>query len=176
MLFVDLIYVRHAMLTRLPILDSTAAATCASYPSKVSISDVHYINVTGTSSGAEKQLVADLVCSATCYNITASGTHLSPPSGAPMYTCKNIANLSAVRFLSHRAAIFTKHDSRSISLARRENIFVHLFETSRCSVPHALFTRLLLIRANTTHDQSNLCMMYDICSDVIQLKIDIIIL
>jgi galacturan 1,4-alpha-galacturonidase len=66
------------------------------YPSKLSISDVHFINVTGTSSGAEKQLVADLECSSMCYNITATGTRLAPPSGVPQYTCKNIASTSQV--------------------------------------------------------------------------------
>lgn len=53
-------------------------------------------NVTGTSSGAEKQVVVDIECSAACQNITANGTQLAPPSGAPSYVCKNIASTAQV--------------------------------------------------------------------------------
>ncbi|EIN05315.1 hypothetical protein PUNSTDRAFT_146014 [Punctularia strigosozonata HHB-11173 SS5] len=77
---------------------STAAATCAEFPSTLSISDVHYINVTGTSSGAEKQVVVDLECSANCTDITAVGTNITPPSGSPEYVCKNIVSASDLDF------------------------------------------------------------------------------
>ncbi|KZT22387.1 glycoside hydrolase family 28 protein [Neolentinus lepideus HHB14362 ss-1] len=77
---------------------STDAAVCAQYPSTLSISDVHYYNITGTSSGKERGLVADLECSAECQDITASGTSLSPPNGTAAYTCKNIASVSQLDF------------------------------------------------------------------------------
>ncbi|EED84983.1 hypothetical protein POSPLDRAFT_105711 [Postia placenta Mad-698-R] len=38
----------------------TSASECAEYPSQLSISDIHYINMTGTSSGAEGSVVVDL--------------------------------------------------------------------------------------------------------------------
>lgn len=78
----------------------TPAATCAQYPSTLAISDVHYHNVTGTSSGKYKQVVVDIECSATCQNITADGTKLAPPSGAAAYTCKNIASTAQVRIFT----------------------------------------------------------------------------
>lgn len=74
----------------------TSAATCASYPSKVSISDVHYINVTGT--GGKNKEVVSLVCSDTCQNITASGTRLVGTSGSSQYFCTNIASTSSLDF------------------------------------------------------------------------------
>jgi len=79
---------------------STAAAICAAYPSKVSISNVHYFNVTGMSSGAENATVVTLECSEPCTNFTAAGTHLLPPAkfGAPEYLCANITNPSALDF------------------------------------------------------------------------------
>lgn len=41
----------------------TAASVCAEFPSRLTISDVHYINVTGTASAAEKGVVVSLECS-----------------------------------------------------------------------------------------------------------------
>ncbi|TBU59413.1 pectin lyase-like protein [Dichomitus squalens] len=77
---------------------STPAATCAQFPSNLSISDVHYINVTGTSSGAEGSVVVDLECSDTCEDITATGTKLTPKNGTAEYICKNIASTSELDF------------------------------------------------------------------------------
>ena len=57
------------------------------------------INVTGTSSGAEGNVVADLECSDTCEDITATGTKLSPKNGTAEFICKNIASTSEVRWL-----------------------------------------------------------------------------
>ncbi|SDA02301.1 BZ3500_MvSof-1268-A1-R1_Chr7-3g09624 [Microbotryum saponariae] len=66
-------------------------AYCAQFLSKMKISDVHYINVTGTASGKYKDVVALLDCSSECTNITAKGTHLSlPTSDTPVYICHNI--------------------------------------------------------------------------------------
>jgi galacturan 1,4-alpha-galacturonidase len=39
------------------------AATCAKYPSKVNISDIKFVNITGTSSGKLGNVVAELRCS-----------------------------------------------------------------------------------------------------------------
>ncbi|KAI0642765.1 pectin lyase-like protein [Trametes meyenii] len=77
---------------------STAANVCAKYPSNLTISDVHYINVTGTSSGKEGPVVVDLECSDTCEDITAVNTHISTLKGAPEYVCKNIASTNQLDF------------------------------------------------------------------------------
>ncbi|SGY20234.1 BQ5605_C017g08542 [Microbotryum silenes-dioicae] len=65
---------------------------CTKFPSKMTVSDVHYINVTGTSSGKYKDVVALLDCSKECTGITAIGTHLSlpTPSTPPVYNCHNV--------------------------------------------------------------------------------------
>lgn len=76
----------------------TSASLCAEYPSNLTISDVHFINVTGTSSGAEKGMVVDLECSTQCEDITATGTHLSAPDGNTTYICVNIASESELDF------------------------------------------------------------------------------
>jgi len=77
---------------------STPAATCEEYPSTLSISDVHYINVTGISSGQEGSVVVDLECSAECEDITATGTQLTAPNGTATYVCANIATLNELDF------------------------------------------------------------------------------
>jgi galacturan 1,4-alpha-galacturonidase len=41
----------------------TAAATCSQFPSNLTISDVHYINVHGTASASQNGVVASLKCS-----------------------------------------------------------------------------------------------------------------
>lgn len=74
----------------------TSASTCASYPSKVLISDIHYIDVTGT--GTKKAEVVSLVCSDVCTDITATGTHLVGTGGGSEYFCTNIASLSSLDF------------------------------------------------------------------------------
>jgi len=76
----------------------TTAAECEEYPSTLSISDVHYINVYGTSSGADGSTVVSLVCSEECEDITATGTHLTAPDGDATYTCQNIATLNELDF------------------------------------------------------------------------------
>ncbi|KIJ62472.1 glycoside hydrolase family 28 protein [Hydnomerulius pinastri MD-312] len=76
----------------------TDADICAEYPSKLTISDVHYINVHGMSSGNEGDVVVDLECSSECYDITATGTNLTSPSGTAVYYCENIATESELDF------------------------------------------------------------------------------
>ena len=49
----------------------TPAATCAQFPSTLSIADVHFINITGTSSGAAKGVVVSMKCSTYVYFSTA---------------------------------------------------------------------------------------------------------
>jgi galacturan 1,4-alpha-galacturonidase len=56
------------------------------------------INVTGTSSGLEKQKVVDIECSTQCQDITAVGTHLTPPNGTATYTCLNVASAAELDF------------------------------------------------------------------------------
>jgi polygalacturonase len=73
----------------------TSSSTCASYPSKVIISDIHYINVTGTSTSKE---VVSLVCSDICQDITATGTNLVGTSGTSEYYCTNIASTADLDF------------------------------------------------------------------------------
>lgn len=74
----------------------TAAATCASFPSKVAISDVHYVNVTGT--GSKSKEVVSMMCSDVCGNITAQGTRLVGTSGSSQYFCTNIASTADLDF------------------------------------------------------------------------------
>ncbi|KAI0077403.1 pectin lyase-like protein [Panus rudis PR-1116 ss-1] len=77
---------------------STPADVCAQFPSNLTISDVHYINVTGTSSGAEGDVVVDMECSAQCNDITATGTHITSPNGTATYVCKNIMSANQLDF------------------------------------------------------------------------------
>jgi hypothetical protein len=69
----------------------TSASTCASYPSGILISDIHYIGVTGT--GTKSKEVVSLACSDVCTDITATGTHLVGTSGHSEYFRTNIASL-----------------------------------------------------------------------------------
>jgi len=73
---------------------------CAEYPGKLSISDVHYINVHGTSSGKNNATVVQMECSAQCSDITAKQTSLRPPAyyWTPAYWCRNIQSLSSLDF------------------------------------------------------------------------------
>ncbi|CAL1699407.1 unnamed protein product [Somion occarium] len=77
---------------------STDPDICAEFPSTVTISDVHYINITGTSSGSEGTVVVDIECSAQCTNITATGTNLSSPDGNATFVCKNIQSVDQLDF------------------------------------------------------------------------------
>ncbi|KIL00164.1 glycoside hydrolase family 28 protein [Paxillus rubicundulus Ve08.2h10] len=77
---------------------STPAQVCAKYPSKLVISDVHYINVHGTSSGNKGHLVAELECTSECHDITATGTNLTSPKGPARYYCQNIASETLLDF------------------------------------------------------------------------------
>lgn len=74
----------------------TSAATCKSYPSKVLINDIHYINVTGKGSKSKK--VVSLVCSDVCEGITAKGTKLVGTSGSGQFFCTNIGSLTSLDF------------------------------------------------------------------------------
>lgn len=57
------------------------------------ISDVHFINVTGTASKKAGNVVASLACSSACDGFTSSGTSLKTANGtAPVYDCANITN------------------------------------------------------------------------------------
>ncbi|PCH35370.1 hypothetical protein WOLCODRAFT_80111 [Wolfiporia cocos MD-104 SS10] len=76
----------------------TSTAQCEEYPSNLTISDVHYINVTGTSSGADGSVVVSLVCSEECEDITATSTNLTAPDGQATYVCENIASISELDF------------------------------------------------------------------------------
>ncbi|KAI8941315.1 hypothetical protein NX059_002542 [Plenodomus lindquistii] len=66
---------------------------CKQYPSKVNITNVRFINVSGTSSGKNGKVVADLTCSpgATCNGIHLEGINItSPAGGPPQIVCENI--------------------------------------------------------------------------------------
>ncbi|PCH35371.1 glycoside hydrolase family 28 protein [Wolfiporia cocos MD-104 SS10] len=76
----------------------TNTTQCEEYPSKMTISDVHYINVTGTSSGAYGDVVVNLVCSEECEDITATGTSLTAPDGQATYICDNVASVGELDF------------------------------------------------------------------------------
>ncbi|SCV70579.1 BQ2448_3341 [Microbotryum intermedium] len=77
------------------------AEYCAAHPSKVEISDVHFINVTGTASGKHKDVVATLDCSSECTDITATRTDLTTPtSKKPVFICHNVKSEDKVSFSS----------------------------------------------------------------------------
>jgi len=66
---------------------------CAAYPSKVNITNVNFINISGSSSGKNGRVVADLTCSpgATCSGIHLEGIDLTSPAGdPPQIVCDNI--------------------------------------------------------------------------------------
>jgi len=72
----------------------TAASVCAAYPSNTYIEDIWITEISGTSSGNEKSLVASLDCSpdGRCSNINVNGLNLSPPAkyGSATYGCQNV--------------------------------------------------------------------------------------
>ncbi|KAG9041854.1 hypothetical protein FS837_011650 [Tulasnella sp. UAMH 9824] len=76
------------------------ATFCAQYPSKLSISDIHYYNVHGSSSGVNNATVVQMKCSAECENITASTTNLIPPArfSEAQYICQNIVSKNSLDF------------------------------------------------------------------------------
>ncbi|KAI0343542.1 glycoside hydrolase family 28 protein [Trametopsis cervina] len=73
----------------------TDSSDCEKYPSNTYIQDVWFNNISGTSSGSEKAVVASLACSpgARCSNVNVNNLTLTPPSKyAPAsYTCQNVA-------------------------------------------------------------------------------------
>ena len=58
------------------------------------------IDVTGTSSGAEGDVVVDLVCSSECANVTATGTDLTAPNGTAAFVCQNIDTSQVIAVFS----------------------------------------------------------------------------
>ncbi|KAJ4985567.1 glycosyl hydrolase family 28 [Stagonosporopsis vannaccii] len=67
--------------------------TCAKYPSKVNITNVNFINISGSSSGKNGKVVADLTCSpgATCDGIHLKNINITSPKGSPsQIVCENI--------------------------------------------------------------------------------------
>nr|XP_036577236.1 glycoside hydrolase family 28 protein [Colletotrichum truncatum]KAF6784175.1 glycoside hydrolase family 28 protein [Colletotrichum truncatum] len=74
----------------------TNADSCAQYPSGVRISDIHYIDITGT--GGKASEVVNMVCSDICNDITATGTKLVGTKGNSEYICKNIASVDKLDF------------------------------------------------------------------------------
>ncbi|EGN97569.1 glycoside hydrolase family 28 protein [Serpula lacrymans var. lacrymans S7.3] len=76
----------------------TDAAACAEYPSQLNISDVHFIDIYGTSSGEDGTVVVDIECSSECQDITATGINLTSPNGTATYVCQNVASESQLDF------------------------------------------------------------------------------
>jgi polygalacturonase len=94
----------------------TSASTCSSYPSKVTIGDVHYINVTGT--GSKSKEVVSLVCSDVCQDITATGTRLVGTSGSSQYFCTNIASTASLDFPCNAAGAVVSGSGGTTSAAK----------------------------------------------------------
>ncbi|GJJ09196.1 hypothetical protein Clacol_003418 [Clathrus columnatus] len=77
----------------------TAASVCAEFPSKLTISDIHYKNITGTASSAEKGVVVSLECSQPCNDITAQGVSIVPPAPfKAQFVCSNITSINELDF------------------------------------------------------------------------------
>ncbi|CDO72584.1 hypothetical protein BN946_scf184985.g3 [Trametes cinnabarina] len=72
----------------------TSADDCAKYPSNTYIQDVWFNNISGTSSGKEKAVVASLSCSpdGRCSDINVNDINVTPPSkyGTPQFSCQNV--------------------------------------------------------------------------------------
>ncbi|ETW74816.1 glycoside hydrolase family 28 protein, partial [Heterobasidion irregulare TC 32-1] len=70
----------------------TSASACAQFPSNTYIQDIWFNNISGTSSGKEKTVVASLSCSpdGRCSDLNVNNITLSPPSGSATYTCQNV--------------------------------------------------------------------------------------
>ncbi|KAI8978247.1 glycoside hydrolase family 28 protein [Trametes punicea] len=72
----------------------TSADDCAKYPSNVYIQDVWFNDISGTSSGKEKAVVASLSCSPDdrCSDVNVNDINLTPPSkyGAAEFSCENV--------------------------------------------------------------------------------------
>ncbi|KAI0067607.1 glycoside hydrolase family 28 protein [Artomyces pyxidatus] len=72
----------------------TDAALCAQFPSNTLIQDVWFDNISGTSSGADKSVVASLACSpdSRCSNVNVNNVSLTPPpqDGMATYSCQNL--------------------------------------------------------------------------------------
>lgn len=72
-------------------------AQCEAFPATLTISDVHYINIHGSSSGLDNATVVSLECSNPCKDITAKKTNLTNPTGKPnVYDCANLVDESTV--------------------------------------------------------------------------------
>lgn len=61
------------------------ATECAAYPSRVNFTNIVFDNVSGSSSGKEGKVVADLSCSpnAVCSGIHLEDINLTSPAGSP---------------------------------------------------------------------------------------------
>lgn len=72
----------------------TSAEACAEFPSNTYIQDVWFDNISGTSSGAEKAVVASLSCSpdGRCSSVNVNNLRISPPAqyGEASYSCANV--------------------------------------------------------------------------------------
>ncbi|KAI9046624.1 hypothetical protein LZ554_009367 [Drepanopeziza brunnea f. sp. 'monogermtubi'] len=67
---------------------------CSQYPSRVDMTNIHFIHFTGGSSGTKGPTIANLVCSpnAICTNITLEDINLTyPDGGSPVVICDGIA-------------------------------------------------------------------------------------
>lgn len=73
-------------LNSLELVTKTENATeCAAYPSQVTVTNIVFDNIYGTSSGTEGEVVADLTCSpnAVCSDIHLSQINITSPAGSP---------------------------------------------------------------------------------------------
>ncbi|KAF3186727.1 hypothetical protein TWF106_011269 [Orbilia oligospora] len=69
------------------------ATECAGYPSRVDISNINFLNFTGSSSGKKGKVVVDLKCSpgAVCEKIHLENIETTSPKGSPpLAVCQNI--------------------------------------------------------------------------------------
>ncbi|EKD14049.1 uncharacterized protein L3040_007947 [Drepanopeziza brunnea f. sp. 'multigermtubi'] len=67
---------------------------CSQYPSRVDMTNIRFSNFTGSSSGINGPVIANLVCSpnAICTNITLEDINLTHPNGSsPVIICEGIA-------------------------------------------------------------------------------------
>lgn len=85
------------------------------------------INVTGTSSGKDGDIVVDLECSDECEDITATGIDITPPSGNATFICKNIASVNEVSLKGRGVGLSFHYESQIKGTINISTLFLHLY-------------------------------------------------
>ncbi|EPS37592.1 hypothetical protein H072_8720 [Dactylellina haptotyla CBS 200.50] len=110
----------------------TSASTCVSYPSKIAINVIHYINVQGT--GSKSTEVVDMECSQICDNISATGTKLVGTKGTAEFICVNIASTAQLDFPCDASGVTTGTTTKSTKTSKTSSTKTSSMTTTTASV------------------------------------------